>query len=271
MENHKTHWRDRWHEIIFEADTPKGKLFDVVLLWAIAISVILVMLESVPSIQLEYEHSFFILEWVFTILFSVEYILRLSTVKKPIKYMFSFYGMVDLLSILPTFLGLYFTGSNSLRVIRILRLLRIFRVLKLISFLGQAQKLKDALKSSRDKILVFLFAISVLVVLLGTIMYIIESPEAGFTSIPRSIYWAIVTLTTVGYGDITPQTVLGQTLASVVMIIGYAIIAVPTGIVTSELVKEVKSNSSNTHSCTNCSKEGHSDDAKYCKYCGYKL
>lgn len=265
-------WKDKWHEIIFEADTPKGRRFDVVLLWAIALSVLAVMLESVGWIYDKYKFVFVALEWAFTILFTIEYILRLATVKNPIKYAISFYGLVDLLSILPTFLGLYFADSSSLRVIRVLRLLRVFRVLKLISFLDQAQKLKAAMRSSRDKILVFLFAISVLVVLLGTVMYIIESEEAGFTSIPRSIYWAIVTLTTVGYGDITPQTVLGQSLASVVMIIGYAIIAVPTGIVTSELVKSDKTSVAlNTQSCPNCSKEGHDDNAKHCKFCGTQL
>lgn len=262
-------WKDSWHEVIFEADTPKGKLFDVVLLWAIALSVLAVMLESVGWIYTEYQSIFVIVEWVFTILFTIEYLLRLATVKQPLKYALSFYGLVDLLSILPTFLGLYFVDGSSLRVIRILRLLRVFRVLKLMSFLNQAQNLRKALKSSRPKIMVFLFAVSVLVVLLGTVMYIIESEEAGFTSIPRSIYWAIVTLTTVGYGDITPQTVLGQSLASVVMIIGYAIIAVPTGIVTSEFVKSDVS--SNTKSCPNCSKEGHDDDADHCKFCGSKL
>ena len=272
MTETKTNWKDRWHEIIFEADTAKGKLFDVVLLWAIAISVIAVMLESVGWIYIQYESIFIVVEWVFTILFTIEYLLRLATVKSPLKYALSFYGIVDLLSILPTFLGLYFVDSSSLRVIRVLRLLRVFRVLKLISFLDQSQKLKEALKASKAKILVFLFAISVLVVLLGTVMYIIESEEAGFTSIPRSIYWAIVTLTTVGYGDITPQTVPGQALASVVMILGYAIIAVPTGIVTSEIVKsDGKKISYNTQSCSNCSKEGHDDDAEHCKYCGSKL
>ena len=272
MTETKTNWKDRWHEIIFEADTAKGKLFDVVLLWAIAISVIAVMLESVGWIYIQYESIFIVVEWVFTILFTIEYLLRLATVKSPLKYALSFYGIVDLLSILPTFLGLYFVDSSSLRVIRVLRLLRVFRVLKLISFLDQSQKLKEALKASKAKILVFLFAISVLVVLLGTVMYIIESEEAGFTSIPRSIYWAIVTLTTVGYGDITPQTVPGQALASIVMILGYAIIAVPTGIVTSEIVKsDGKKISYNTQSCSNCSKEGHDDDAEHCKYCGSKL
>lgn len=271
MEKTPHSWKDKWHEIIFEADTPSGKRFDVTLLWAIALSVLAVMLESVGWIYEKYEKIFFIIEWVFTILFTIEYILRLTTVKQPLKYALSFYGIVDLLSILPTFLGLYFVDGSSLRAIRVLRLLRVFRVLKLISFLDQAQKLRSAMKASRDKVLVFLFAISVLVVLLGTVMYIIESEEAGFTSIPRSIYWAIVTLTTVGYGDITPQTVLGQALASIVMIIGYAIIAVPTGIVTSELVKSDRGISSNTHSCSNCSKEGHDDDAKNCKYCGAEL
>lgn len=261
--------RQRLHEIIFEADTKAGKRFDVALFWAIGISVLVVILESVPSFNKSYGLYFRKLEWLFTALFTIEYFLRIYSVKRPLKYIFSFYGIVDLLSILPTFFGLLFTPSHSLRVIRILRLLRVFRVLKLFSFTSQAQQLLVALKASRQKIIVFLLSVVVLVLVLGTLMYLIESPDDGFTSIPRSIYWAIVTLTTVGYGDITPQTVLGQSLASLIMIIGYAIIAVPTGIVTAELVRS--NNKTNTQACPACSKYGHDDDAKHCKYCGEQL
>ncbi|MFA9389748.1 MAG: ion transporter [Prolixibacteraceae bacterium] len=257
-------------EIIFEADTKAGKRFDVLLFWAIGLSVLVVTLESVPSLNQKYAVYFHIGEWIFTGLFTVEYLLRIYSVKNPLKYIFSFYGLVDLLSILPSFLGLYFFTSHSLRMIRVLRLLRVFRVLKLMSFTKQAQQLRLALEASRQKIIVFLLMVVVLVVILGTLMYMIESPEDGFTSIPRSIYWAIVTLTTVGYGDITPQSVLGQSLASLIMITGYAIIAVPTGIVTAEMMKSSKT-AENTQSCPACSREGHADDAVYCKYCGSRL
>lgn len=265
-------WRHKLQEVIFEADTKAGKSFDVALLVAISLSVLIVMLESVSSINAKHYKAFYLIEWGFTILFTIEYLLRIISVKNPVKYIFSFYGIIDLLSILPTFIGIYFTTSHSIRIIRILRLMRVFRVLKLIGFVSQAQILRNALKSSRKKIMVFLLAVIILVVILGTMMYMVESPEAGFTSIPRSIYWAIVTLTTVGYGDITPQTVAGQSLASVIMIIGYAIIAVPTGIVTSEIIKSDKSKVKiNTQCCTNCNFDDHDDDAFYCKKCGTEL
>lgn len=263
-----SNWRTTWHEIIFEADTKAGKTFDVVLLWSILLSVVIVMLESVQELKTEYGQYFTIIEWAFTILFSAEYIARIAVIKKPLKYVFSFYGLVDLLSILPTFMGLYFTGTHSLTVIRTLRLLRVFRVLKLARFLKEASGLQKALLASKQKIVVFLFAVLTVTVILGTVMYLIESEEAGFTSIPRSIYWAIVTLTTVGYGDIAPQTVLGQMIASVIMIIGYGIIAVPTGIVGAEIGK---TKPVSTDACPNCSKEGHEHDATHCKYCGSEL
>lgn len=262
-------WQFKLHEVIFEADTKAGKWFDILLLWAILLSVITVMLESVESISAVYGTSLRIIEWVFTILFTFEYFARIISVKKPIKYIFSFYGIIDLISIIPTFLGLFITGTHTLSIIRSIRLLRVFRILKLVQFISEANILIKALKASRPKIVVFLFAVLSLTFILGTLMYLIEPPESGFTSIPISIYWAIVTLTTVGYGDIAPQTVLGQTLASLIMIIGYAIIAVPTGIVGSELAK-TKTNS-NTQACPACSLEGHDDDAVYCKHCGSKL
>jgi len=264
-------WQEKIHEIVYEADTPAGKMFDIVLLWAIFISISIVMLESVESIRLIYGSELEILEWSFTILFSIEYILRLVSIEIPRKYAFSFYGIVDLLSLLPTFLSLFIAGSHSLVVIRSLRLLRVFRILKLAHFLGEAKGLADALKASKAKIIVFLFAVLSVTFILGTIMYLIETPESGFTSIPRSIYWAIVTLTTVGYGDIAPQTVLGQFIASIIMIIGYAVIAVPTGIVSSEIIKPGDTKLVSTQACKNCSMEGHDTDAEYCKYCGEKL
>jgi voltage-gated potassium channel len=262
-------WQLKLHEVIFEADTPAGKWFDIILLWAILLSVAAVMLESVESINTLYGSELRIIEWVFTIIFSIEYIARLLCVGKPLKYALSFYGIIDLISIIPSFISFFVSGTHTLSVIRSIRLLRVFRILKLAQFIRQANVLIKALKASRAKILVFLFTILSLTFILGTVMYLIESPEAGFTSIPVSIYWAIVTLTTVGYGDIAPQTVLGQTLASLIMIIGYAIIAVPTGIIGVEIAK-TKPNT-NTQACPQCSKEGHDDDASHCKFCGSKL
>jgi voltage-gated potassium channel len=263
-------WRRRLHEVIFEADTKTGRRFDVILLWAIILSVLAVMLESVPAIAAEHTLILHIFEWAFTVLFTLEYIARIISVKRPLRYMFSFFGLVDLLSILPAYLGLFITGTGSLTVIRILRFIRIFRVLKLMAFMREAIVLRNAVRASRKKVTVFLVGIGITVVILGTIMYIIEDAGSGFTSIPRSIYWAIVTITTVGYGDIAPHTALGQTLASVIMIMGYAIIAVPTGIVTAELTA-AKQPSTNTQSCPSCSKDDHENNAKHCKHCGHKL
>lgn len=264
-----TPFQKKLHEVIFEADTRAGKWFDILLLIAILLSVVTVMLESVNSISTIYGDELKVLEWFFTFLFTLEYIARLISIGKPLKYVFSFYGIIDFISIIPTYLGIFITGSQSLAIIRSIRLLRVFRILKLAQFIGEANVLIKALKASRAKIVVFLFALLSLTFILGTVMYLIETPESGFTSIPRSIYWAIVTLTTVGYGDIAPQTVLGQTLASLIMIIGYAIIAVPTGIVGAELAKTTSN--TNTQSCPNCSLEGHDDDAEHCKYCGSNL
>ena len=225
-------WRHALHEIIFEADTPAGKLFDILLIVSIVISVVLVMLDSVSGIRATYGRQLYVGEWVFTILFTVEYLLRLLCVGRPLAYATSFFGMVDLLAILPTYLSIFIPGSQYLLVIRLLRVLRIFRVLKLVPYLGEARLLVQALRASRRKIIVFLFTVMILVVIFGSLMYLIEDPDSGFTSIPRSIYWAIVTLTTVGYGDISPQTGLGQLLAALIMVIGFGMIAVPTGIVT---------------------------------------
>lgn len=259
------------HQIIFEADTPAGKLFDVILLWAILFSVVAVMLETVDSISSKHRDALVILEWVFTILFSIEYILRLLSVGRPIKYVLSFMGIVDLLSILPTYISLFVAGPQYLLVIRTIRLLRIFRILKLTRYISEAKILKRALKESAVKIIVFIGGVVVLVLILGTVMYIVEGPENGFTSIPTSMYWTIVTITTVGYGDIAPQTTLGQSIASVVMLIGYGIIAVPTGIVTAEMAKNKTPNEESRQSCPECSKEGHDIDAKHCKFCGSEI
>ena len=262
--------RLKLHEIIFEADTPLGKLFDVLLLISIIASVVVVMLESVAPIKAEYGNVLFVAEWTFTILFSIEYLLRLYSIGHPTHYARSFYGIIDLISILPTYLSLIFPGGQFFVVIRLLRMLRIFRILKFVQYLGEANQLAAAMRASKRKILIFLFTVLIIVVIVGSAMYVIEGEENGFTNIPHSIYWAIVTLTTVGYGDISPQTPLGQALASLIMIVGYGIIAVPTGIVTSELSR-VKTEKVSTQSCPNCSAEGHDHDAKHCKHCGEEL
>ena len=271
--NQSKSWREKVHEIIYEADTPAGKLFDVLLLIVILISILLVMLESVESIEAEYSAILNISEWVITILFSLEYILRIITVKKPKVYIFSFYGIIDLLSTIPKYLSLFFVGTHSLIALRALRLMRVFRILKLTRFIGESANLGKALKRSRAKIAVFVSFVIVLCVILGTVMYLVESEQdSGFTSIPRSVYWAVVTLTTVGYGDIAPITALGQFIASLIMILGYGIIAVPTGIVTSEMTKtEEKLIPHNTQACSNCNETYHQDDAEYCHKCGYKI
>jgi len=263
-------WRSRLQEIIFEADTPAGKAFDVGLLICILISVAAVVLESVSSIRQDFGPWLRIIEWTITILFTVEYILRILTVGKPLRYIFSFFGLVDLLAILPTYLSLLVAGTQSLLVIRALRLLRVFRILKLAHFVGEASQLRRALRASINKIIIFLGVVLTLVLIIGAVMYLVEGEENGFTSIPLSIYWAIVTLTTVGYGDIAPGTVLGKFLASLVMIIGYGIIAVPTGIVTVELA-DAKRKTVSTQACPECAAEGHDTDAVFCKNCGGRL
>ncbi|MEO9869581.1 ion transporter [Ekhidna sp.] len=265
--------RKKLFEVVFGTDTRAGKLFDIVLLWAIVLSVLSVMLESVSEIKERFGYALFISEWLFTILFTIEYTLRLTITAKPKKYAFSFLGIVDLLALLPTYLTLVVAGGSYLVVIRSIRLLRIFRILKLGRYLREASVLSNALSASRHKILVFLGAVVTLVMIMGTLMYMIEGGESGFTSIPRSIYWAIVTVTTVGYGDIAPQTVFGQFVASALMLMGYAIIAVPTGIVTTELAnaEKEKKESEAKRACSECGKSGHERDAVYCKYCSAKL
>ncbi len=263
-------WRRKLHEVIFEADTPAGKLFDVALILTIAASVVAVMLDSVRPFRANHGTLLYTAEWVFTLLFTLEYLLRLACVGRPGKYAVSFFGVVDLLAILPTYLSLLLPGTQYLLVIRILRLLRIFRIFKLGHYVGAADHLTRALKASRRKIGVFLFTVLTLVVILGSLMYVIEGEDRGFTSIPTSIYWAIVTLTTVGYGDISPQTPLGQMLAALIMITGYGIIAVPTGIVTVEMSRAAFQKVSN-QACPQCSAEGHDTDAAHCKFCGARL
>ncbi len=263
--------RARLHEIIFEADTRAGKLFDVALIVAILVSVVVVMADSVGVIHARYGRVLGILEWFFTILFTAEYLLRLACIGRPWRYAVSFFGIVDLLAILPTYLSLLFPGSQALLVIRILRVLRIFRVFKLVQFLSEAEIMARALRASFRKILVFIFTVSTLVVVFGSVMYLVEGEANGFTSIPRSIYWAIVTMTTVGYGDISPQTPLGQTIAAIVMVLGFAIIAVPTGIVAAEMGRAEEVQPVSTQVCSECSAEGHDVDALHCKRCGAHL
>ncbi|AMV71139.1 TrkA domain-containing protein [Desulfuromonas sp. DDH964] len=267
---YRSNWRQALHEVIFEADTPAGKAFDVLLIGSILASVAAVMLDSVAAIRTSYGPLLTAAEWFFTLLFSVEYLLRLLCVGKPLRYARSFYGIVDLLAILPTYLSLLLPGSHYLLVIRILRILRIFRVFKLVQYLGEARMLGQALRASGRKIVVFLFTVLTLVIIFGSLMYLIEGEASGYTSIPRSIYWTIVTLTTVGYGDISPQTGLGQSLASLIMICGYGIIAVPTGIVTVEMSRSFGRGVS-TQACPECAAEGHDADAVHCKFCGAAL
>ena len=272
-QNQGQSWKEKLHEIIYEADTPAGKLFDVVLLIFIILSIILVMLESVDFIGTTYFELLDLLEWIITILFSLEYIARIVCVKNPKAYIFSFYGIVDFLSTIPKYLSLFVVGTNSLVAIRALRLLRVFRILKLTRYIGESTNFGRALKRSRIKIAVFLSFVLVLCIILGTVMYLIEGGrDSGFSSIPRSVYWAIVTLTTVGYGDIAPVSSFGQLIASLIMILGYGIIAIPTGIVTSEMTRsERKSIPKNTHSCIHCMASYHADDAKFCHKCGQEL
>ncbi|QSQ14353.1 ion transporter [Myxococcus landrumensis] len=263
-------FRARLHTVIFEADTPAGKAFDVALLWVIVFSVAAVMLESVAAVRVQYATALSVAEWAFTVIFALEYALRLVAVRRPLDYMRSFFGVVDLMAILPSFLSVFFPGAQTLLVIRVLRLLRVFRVLKLGHLLGQAEVLMTALRASRAKITVFLGVVLSIAVIMGALMYMVEGERHGFDSIPRSMYWAIVTMTTVGFGDITPKTVLGQFIASVLMIMGYGILAVPTGIVSVELANASRM-LPDTQACPGCGKQGHDLDARYCKACGTAL
>jgi voltage-gated potassium channel len=258
------------YEIIFESDTPAGKGFDLLLIVSILASVIVVFLDSVQHYNARYGEILYFMEWVFTILFTVEYFFRIYCIGRPVKYMGSFFGIIDLMSILPTYISIFIPASRYLSVIRILRVLRIFRILKLMLYIGEANLLLKAIAASRRKITVFLFSVLVMVSIFGSIMYLIEGEANGFTSIPRSIYWAIVTITTVGYGDISPQTELGQTLAAIIMIIGYATIAIPTGIISSEYTTITQRKKTDVI-CQDCGEGGHDNDSKFCKSCGVEI
>ena len=260
--------KEKIHEVIFEADTPSGKYFDIALLFSIIVSVIAVSLESIEAIDKVYHSQLVMIEWFFTILFTIEYILRLYSTKHSVKYSTSFFGVVDLLAILPTYLSIFVPGAQSLLVIRGLRLLRIFRVFKLSRYLGEANILSEAIIQSRTRIVVFLSTITVLSFITGAGMYLVEGPKHGFTSIPQSVYWAITTLTSTGYGDTVPITPLGKLLAIFIMIMGYSLIIVPTGIISTEMMKL---GDISTQACKNCSKEGHDFNAKFCKHCGFEL
>jgi len=270
-------WRARLHEIIFEADDRAGKLFDIVLILAILVSVIVIILDSVQSIREDYHSLFVALEWFFTLIFTAEYVLRLICVRKPLRYMLSFYGIVDLLSILPSYVGLVAPQmrTHNLMVIRMLRLLRIFRVFKLVRFLSEADALKQAFIAARHKIAVFLTTVLIIITIMAAAMHVIESTAGNddFSSMPEAMYWAVVTMTTVGYGDITPVTTLGKFLSAVMMIIGYSMIIVPTGIISAELAGEAhrRAVKISTQHCPSCSRDGHDYDAAFCKFCGQEL
>lgn len=271
-ETNREHWRSRLFTVIFEHDTRAGKLFDVILLVLIVISVVLVMVQSIPALDARYHRLFFISEWVITGLFTIEFILRLICVNKPLKYATSFFGLVDLLSIVPTYASLFFPQTRFLLAIRALRLIRVFRIFKLSQFVREGTAITLALKASTRRILVFFAFVFLMAIVMGAVVYMVESPfNEKFNSIPQAIYWSIVTITTVGYGDISPITPMGKVLASIIMLIGYAIIAVPTGIVTVELSKGVRNQEVEGQACPNCSASGHDPDARYCKYCGHKL
>ncbi|HHB77729.1 MAG TPA: ion transporter [Saprospiraceae bacterium] len=272
-ERPKRDWKRKAHEIIFEADTPAGKAFDIVILLLIVISVITLMLGTVEGLNTRYARLINISEWVVTGLFSAEYLARIIVLKKPSQYIFSFWGVIDFLATIPKYLAIFFVGATYLSVLRALRLVRVFRILDLAPYIGESHNLTAALKASKAKILVFLVAVISLSIVLGTVMYWVEGPEHGFTSIPKSVYWTIVTMTTVGYGDIAPETGTGQLIASIVMILGYGIIAVPTGIVSAEYTHNLKNpkHPTNTQSCPNCSADHHRDDAYFCYSCGEPL
>jgi len=262
---------EKLREIIFGTTTPAGRLFDLFLIISILGSVTAVMLSSIPAVHVKYGYSLYLLEWGFTLLFTVEYAIRLRISENQKKYAFSFFGLVDLIAIIPTYMSLLIPGAEFLTVIRALRVLRVFRVLKLIEYIDGASILADALWNARHKIFVFFSTLSILVVIIGSVMYLVEGENAGFSSIPTSIYWAIVTLTTVGYGDISPQSTLGKALASFVMLTGYAIIAVPTGIITAELARSPRNPKDRLVVCKNCGSQQHPPHAKYCHQCASSL
>lgn len=269
-------WRRRWFDIIYRHDTPSARNFDLLLIVAILASVIVIMLDSVASIHARYARELLALEWVFTVVFSIEYVMRLLVVRRPLRYGLSSWGLIDLLSILPTYLSLFFPGSQSLLVVRILRMLRLFRILKLTQYVEEGGLLAGALWRSRRKIFIFICAVLTVVVIFGAVMYVIEGPEHGFDNIPTSMYWAIVTMATVGFGDIAPQTPLGRLVSSILILIGYSVIAVPTGIYTAELASSLRESGRehpgrDRRGCPECGLEGHDPDALHCRHCGHHL
>ena len=266
----KQQLRSELYRIIFGTDTPAGQRFDLFLIYAILLSVLAVILDTVDVLNVKFSTGFFFIEWFFTGLFTIEYLLRIFCSPNRRKYLFSFYGFVDLISIIPSYLGLLFPGVQYLLIVRLIRVLRIFRVLKLVRYLSEADVLIRSIINARRKIFVFFSIVLVLSTLFGCLMYVVEGPNNGFSSIPKSIYWTIVTITTVGYGDITPHTVIGQIISTMAMLTGYSIIAIPTGIITAELANEMRREKS-VAPCPNCMKAGHDVDALHCKWCGANL
>jgi voltage-gated potassium channel len=266
-------FRQKTNIVVYGTNTASGRLFDLILLSIILLSVVIVMLETVKGFDTKYHHQLIVLEWIITIFFTLEYILRILSINKPVKYIFSFYGIIDLIAILPMYLSFFFLGATVLTVVRALRLLRLFKILNHPLFSSQSDHLRKALIASRGKIIIFIYFTLISSIIIGSVMYVVEGKEAGFTSIPISIYWTILTLTTVGSGNISPITPLGQSIASFVMIMGYGIIAVPTGIVTAEFANNNRKKivSDKTNPCSNCGKEGHNYNAKYCYHCGSDL
>jgi voltage-gated potassium channel len=268
MQSGESSLRKRLFQIIFESDTPLAKAFDIALITLILLSVTTVFLDSVPHLHERFGEIFYVVEWGFTLIFTLELALRLYCLDRPLRYLRSFYGILDLLAILPTWLALFLPGAQSLLVVRVLRVLRVFRVLRLMEFVGEGHLLVEALQRSQRKILLFLTTVLLIITIFGALIYMIEPPEAGFTSMPRAMYWGVVTLTTVGYGDITPITPLGQFISAFMMILGYSIIAVPTGVFSAEVIRSIQRERYSEEACPGCGHEGHERDAKYCRYCG---
>lgn len=264
-------WQVQLHELIYESEKPAGKAFDIALLGCILISIVVVMLDSVGWLHDRYGNLFYILEWTFTGIFTIEYILRLICIRRPWRYVLSFLGVIDLLAIVPSYLSVVFVGAQSLLVLRALRLLRIFRIFRLVHFISEMRFLTVAITNSLRKISIFILFVLTCVVILGSVIYLVEDENSGFTSIPQSVYWAIVTITTVGYGDVAPVTAVGKMIASFIMLLGYGIIAVPTGIVTTEMAIAARNKGQSQQACPTCGREGHDHDARFCKYCGGKL